>query len=151
MNEYVREYVKIESRARRRGNFLLTYGPWVLLLAALSIFGRVWTQTQGVRLVEELTQLKQQERELALTLEEHERAVVQLTTRERISAVAREGLHMDYPAEGEVTFLPVAVPPEPRADAIPARLPRPASGLAGFVREHLRGVINQEAYALSTM
>jgi cell division protein FtsL len=151
MNEYVREYVKIETQARRRGNFLLTYGPWVLLLAALAIFGRVWTQTQALRLVEELTRLKQEERELTLAREEHKRVLVQLTTRERISAVAREDLHMEYPAEGEVTFLPVAVAPEPREEAVPRRLRRPESGLAGFVQEHLRGVVNQEAYALSTM
>jgi cell division protein FtsL len=151
MNEYVREYVKIETRARRRGNFLLTYGPWVLLLAAVSIFGRVWTQTQAVRLVEELTRLKQEERELNLAQEEHNRVLVRLTTRERIAQVARESLSMDYPAEGEVMFLAVPASPEPRKDARPRRLRQPESGLAGFLEEHLRGAVNQEAYALSTM
>ncbi len=151
MNEYVREYVKIETRARRRGNFVLTYGPWVLLLAAASIFGRVWTQTQAVRLVEELTRLKQEERELAVAQEDHKRALVRLSTRERIALMARESLHMDYPAEGEVLFLPVAASPEPGPDVRPRRLERPESGLASFLKEHLRGAVNQEAYALSTM
>jgi cell division protein FtsL len=151
MNEYVREYAKIEKRARRRGSFVLTYGPWVLLLVGGSIFGRVWTQTQAVRLVQELTRLKQQERELVLGQEEQKRALVSLTTRERIARVARTELEMDYPAEGEVVFLPVAASPEASAPLAPRRLDQPESGFAAFLKEHLRGVVNQEAYALSTM
>jgi cell division protein FtsL len=151
MNEYVREYVKIESRARRRGNFALTYGPWVLLLAAASIFGRVWTQTQAVRLVEELTRLKQEERELTLAQDDHERALVRLSTRERIAQVARESLRMDYPAEGEVVFLPVAASPEPPEAEDPRHAALSERGLADFLKAQLRGAVNREAYALSTM
>ena len=151
MNEYVREYAKIERRARRRGNFLLTYAPWLVLLAGGAIFGRVWNQTQAVRLVEELAELKQEERELLLAQEEHRRAIVALGTRERIADVARRDLEMDYPAEGDVVFLPVAGAPE-APDAPPARrLARPESGLAAFLKSRLRGAAHREAYALDTM
>ena len=151
MNEYVREYAKIETRARRRGSFVLTYAPWVVLLAAGAIFGRVWNQTQAVRLVEELTRLKQEERELLLAQEDHQRELIRLTTRERISQVAREDLRMDYPAEQEIVFLPVAAatesPERPRA----RRLERPESGFVTFFKNRLRGIVNQDAYALGTM
>jgi cell division protein FtsL len=151
MNEYVREYVKIETRARRRGSFVLTYGPWVLVVAAGSIFGRVWTQTQAVRLVEELAVLAREERELTLAEEEHKRARVALTTRERIAQVARQDLRMDYPDEAEVVFLPVDASPEAPEAPRPHRPRPPDGGLAAFLKEHLRGVVNQEAYALDTM
>jgi cell division protein FtsL len=151
MNEYVREYTAIESRARRRGNFLLTYAPWLLLLAAAAIFGRVWNQTQAVRLVDELSLLKAEEREQLLIKEEHQRALTRLTTRERIAQVAREQLGMGYPSEQEVVFLPVPAAAEKAVPAPRPRLEQPASGFEAFLKERLRGIVNREAYALSTM
>ena len=151
MNEYVREYAKIENRARRRGSFLLTYAPWLVLLAVASIFGRVWNQTQAVRLLEELAALKAQERELLLVREDHERAVVRLTTRERVARLARRQLSMDYPAERDVVFLPVAGAPETPPRPAARRPARPETGFAAFLKSRLRGVVNREAYALGTM
>lgn len=151
MNEYVREYTKIESRARRRGSFLLNYAPWLVLLTAAAIFGRVWNQAQAVRLVEELAELRQEEHELLLARAEHERALVRLSTRERLAQVARRELRMDYPSEREVVFLAVPAPPEPRERRMPRRVERPESGFAGFLKDRLRGVVHREAYALSTM
>lgn len=151
MNEYAREYARIESRARRRGSFLLTYAPWIVLIAAGSIFGRVWNQTQAVRLIDELAGLKREERELLREREEHARSLVRLTTRERIAQVARDGLGMEYPAEDEIVFLPVAGGREVPPPAGPRRLDRPDEGILDFVRERLRGIVSQEAYALERM
>lgn len=151
MNEYVREYAKVERRARRRGSFLVTYAPWLVLLAAGSIFGRVWTQTQAVTLVEELARLKLEERETLLEQEERARALVGLATRQRIAHVARQRLGMDYPAQGEVVFLPVPAAAEPPAPARPRRIEPPENGLVAFLRGRLQGLVNQDAYALSTM
>jgi hypothetical protein len=151
MNEYVREYAKIEKRARRRGNFLLTYAPWLVLLTAAAIFGRVWTQTQAVRLVEQLGELKQEERDLRLAREEHERALVRLTTRPRLARVARERLGMDYPDEQEVVFLPVAASPERVPPPAPPRAEPAESGFVAFLKSRLQGVVGGEAYALDAM
>ncbi len=151
MNEYVREYAKVERRALRRGRFLVTYAPWLVLLAAASIFGRVWTQTQAVRLVDEVTRMKAEERETLLAREERERRLVGLTTRERIADVAREELRMDYPTEGEVVFLPVPAAAQPAAAARPRRIAPRENGLVAFLRGRLQGLVNQDAYALSTM
>jgi hypothetical protein len=151
MNEYAREYAKIELRARRRASFLLTYAPWIVLLTAGAIFGRVWSQTQALRLVEELASLKQEERELLLQRDEHERALVQLSTRARIAVVAREELGMEYPASTDVVLLPVAAPAEEHASAAPRRLERPATGLLAFLQDRLRGIVSRDAYAFGAM
>ncbi|MFN2431910.1 MAG: hypothetical protein ABR599_03670 [Gemmatimonadota bacterium] len=151
MNEYVREYAKVERRARRRGSFVLVYVPCLVLVAAAAIFGRVWTQTQAVARIEELTALQDEERELRLVQQEHGRALVGLTTRERLAGFARERLGMEYPAERDVVFLPVAGAPEAAEPLPPRRLEPPSSGLVAFVEEHLRGLVNRDAYALSTM
>lgn len=151
MNEYVREYAKIENRARRRGSFLLTYAPWIALLAALSIFGRVWSQTNAVRLVEEVARLSSEERELLLAQEEHKRTLVRLSSRERIASFARERLKMDYPGEEEVAFLPVAAPTETVEPPGPIRVERPEKSLMTFLERRLRGAVDQQAYARSSM
>lgn len=151
MNEYVREYAKVERRARRRGSFLLIYAPWLLVAAVGAIFGRVWTQTRAVELVEEVATLRAQERELQTTNDELGRSLVELTTRERVSRAARESLQMVYPREDQVVFLQVEAPPEPQERTQPRRLAPAPTGLAAFVRERVRGLVNRDAYALGAM
>ncbi|MBA2565405.1 MAG: septum formation initiator family protein [Gemmatimonadetes bacterium] len=151
MNEYVRAYTRIESRAERRGSFARLYAPWLVLLTAAAIFGRVWNQTQAVRLADELTRLQTEERELLQTREEHERALIGLTTRERIARVAREDLGMSYPSEQEIVFLAVPGNAAVAEQEAPRRVERPPGGFVEFLAERLRGVVNREAYALSTM
>lgn len=150
MNEYVREYAKVERRARRRGSFLLVYAPWVVLLAGAAVFGRIWTQTQAVALVGELAALQAQARELATAQAEHQRTVVGLSTRGRLARIAREDLGMSYPDQREVVFLPVpgAGATEPAVEA--RRLAPEPGGLAARLQERLRGLVSRDAYALGT-
>lgn len=149
MNEYANAYARVERRARRRGSFVLNYVPWLLALAAAAIFGRVWTQARAVELVEEIAALSDEGRELSLAGEESRHRVVALTTRERIAREARTRLGMSYPDESDVVFLPVAASPEPAQRPTPGE-PAGPPGLAGFLEERLRGLVNEEAYALGT-
>ena len=122
-----------------------------MLLSALAIFGRVWNQTQAVRLVDELAALKKGERELVLEQEEQRRELLRLTTRERVAEVARHQLRMEYPTENEVVFLAVPGVAEAEVRSAPRRDSAPDEGFTAFFRKRLRGVVSREAYAISTM
>lgn len=48
MNVYVREYQRIERKARRRDSFTLRYLPIVLALAGAVVVGKIYLQSMTI-------------------------------------------------------------------------------------------------------
>lgn len=86
MNAYVREYQKIESRTRRRDNFLLRYLPILLLLAAGIVVGKIYLQSVAIRWSRDLIERNEAARDLELRNQELTRAIAGLKARSRSRA-----------------------------------------------------------------
>ena len=147
MNAYVREYQKIESRTRRRDNFLLRYLPILLLLAAGIVVGKIYLQSVAIHWSRELIERNEAARDLELQNQELTRAIAGLKARSRIARDAADRLGMVVPREQDVVWLPV-----------PARAPALAvvdageqkDGPAAVVREWLDALWQEEALALTS-
>jgi cell division protein FtsL len=107
VNTYVREYQKIERRARRRDNFLIHYLPTLLLLLGGVVVGKVYTQSVAIRWTHNLLELKQTVRDLEQENAELQRSMVTLSARERVAREAGEKLGMIARTEADIVWLPV--------------------------------------------
>lgn len=147
MNAYVREYQKIESRTRRRDNFLLRYLPILLLLAAGIVVGKIYLQSVAIRWSRDLIERNEAARDLELQNQELTRAIAGLKARSRVARDAADRLGMVVPREQDVVWLPV-----------PARAPALAvvdageqkAGPAAVVHEWLDALWQEEALALTS-
>jgi len=149
MNAYVSEYQKIESRTRRRDNFLLRYLPILLLLAAGIVVGKIYLQSVAIRWSHELIERNEAARDLELQNQELARTIAGLRARARVAREAADRLGMIVPREQDVVWL-----------TVPAAAPAPVPSLAdvGEQREGPMAVVQgwldalwqEEALALTS-
>ena len=107
MNVYVREYQKIESRTRRRDNFLLRYLPILLFVAVALVLGKIYIQSATLSWSDRLVDLKSEVRDLELENEELAREIGGLQTRDRVVTDAGNRLGMTVSEEADVVYLRV--------------------------------------------
>ena len=128
MNVYVREYEKIETRTRRRDNFLLRYLPILLLMAAGIVVGKIYVQSVAIRWSRDLIERNEAARDLELQNQDLTRAIAGLKTRSRVARDAADRLGMVVPGEEDVVWL-----------TVPARTPVAAVADAGQAEGGSRG------------
>lgn len=148
MNAYVSEYRKIETRTRRRDNFLLRYLPILLLLLGAAVIGKIYTQSVSIRWSHRVIELKNDARDIELQNEDLTRAIAALTTRERVARDASERLGMIIPTKDDIVWLPV-----PHRATLASGTPRPAdaAGSPGrAVQAWLDALLQEEALALTS-
>ncbi|MBW3660840.1 MAG: hypothetical protein KY397_04315 [Gemmatimonadetes bacterium] len=148
MNVYVREYQKIERRARRRDSFALRYLPIVLALAGAVVVGKIYLQSVAIEWSHGVIAKMEAVRDLEVANEELRRSIASLTTRERIAREAADRLGMVTPTETDVVWLPVL--DRSSRQAAPAPEAMPAPGPAARVAGWLDALWQEEALALTT-
>ncbi|MDX1624136.1 MAG: hypothetical protein R3199_09150 [Gemmatimonadota bacterium] len=152
MNAYVREYRKIERRARRRDNFLLRYLPIVLMLAGVVVVGKIYLQSLAIDWSRRTMERKDVVRDLELRNDELRRTIAGLSTRERLTREAGERLGMVSSTEESIVWLPVTdrssgeaasrSSPDERAGTL-------ATATVATVRTWLDALWQEEALALT--
>ena len=148
MNAYVREYKKIERRARRRDNFLIRYLPIVLLAAGGAVVGKIYLQSVTIEWTDRVVRRNAVARELALGNDEMRRALAALTTRERVAQDAGDRLGMVVPTEEDIVWLPVV--DRSSRPAAPARGAEEDRGAGATVYAWLDALWQEEALALTS-
>ena len=149
MNAYVSEYQKIESRTRRRDNFLLRYLPLLLLLAAGIVVGKIYLQSVAIGWSHELIERNEAARDLELQNQELARTIAGLGARARVAREAADRLGMVVPREQDVVYLTVPAP-------VPAVVPALADaeeqreGPVAIVQGWLDALWQEEALALTS-
>lgn len=148
MNVYVREYQKIERKARRRDSFALRYLPIVLFLAGAAVVGKIYLQSMTIEWSHRVMAKKETVHDLEVANEELRRSITSLTTRDRVVREAGERLGMVAPNENDVMWIPVLDrSPE---KAVPAREEPRESGPAARAAAWLDALWQEEALALTT-
>jgi hypothetical protein len=147
VNAYVSEYQKIESRTRRRDNFLLRYLPILLLLAAGIVVGKIYLQSVAIRWSHELIERNEAARDLELQNQELVRSIAGLQARARVARDAADRLGMVVPREQDVVWLTVPAP-APVAAVADAREQR--RGPTAVVQGWLDALWQEEALALTS-
>jgi len=147
MNAYVSEYQKIESRTRRRDNFLLRYLPILLLLAAGIVVGKIYLQSVAIRWSRELIERNEAARDLELQNQELTRAIAGLGARSRVAREAADRLGMVVPREQDVVWLSV---PARAAVTTVADVGEQRDGPASVVYAWLDALWQEEALALTS-
>ena len=147
MNVYVREYEKIETRTRRRDNFLLRYLPILLLLAAGIVVGKIYLQSVAIRWSRDLIERNEAARDLELQNQELTRAIAALKARSRVARDAADRLGMVVPGEKDVVWLtvPARTPVTAVADAV-----KPKGGAMAVMQGWLDALWQEEALALTS-
>ena len=147
MNVYVREYEKIETRTRRRDNFLLRYLPILLLLAAGIVVGKIYLQSVAIRWSRDLIERNEAARDLELQNQELTRAIAALKARSRVARDAADRLGMVVPGEEDVVWLtvPARAPVAAVADA-----GEPRGGAVAVMQGWLDALWQEEALALTS-
>lgn len=146
---YVREYRKIERRARRKDNFLLRYLPIVLALAGVIVVGKIYLESMAIEWSHRVVERKTVARDLELRNEELRRSLAALTTRERVAREAGERLGMVALGEKDIVWLPVAI--RPMEEAGDGRLePDRATSALAAARAWLDALWQEEALALTS-
>lgn len=147
MNVYVREYEKIETRTRRRDNFLLRYLPILLLLAAGIVVGKIYLQSVAIRWSRDLIERNEAARDLELQNQDLTRAIAALKARSRVARDAADRLGMVVPGEEDVVWLtvPARAPAAPVADAGTRR-----EGAVSVMQGWLDALWQEEALALTS-
>jgi hypothetical protein len=107
VNVYVHEYEKIETRTRRRDNFLLRYLPMLLLLAAGIVVGKIYVQSVAIRWSRDLIERNEAARDLELQNQELTRSIAALKARSRVARDAADRLGMVVPGDEDVVWLTV--------------------------------------------
>lgn len=148
MNVYVREYQKIERKARRRDSFALRYLPIVLALAGAVVVGKIYLQSMTIEWSHQVMAKKEVVRDLEIGNEELRRSIASLTTRERVVRDAGQKLGMVAPGEEDVVWIPV-LDRSPGKAAPVLEAPR-ESGPAARVAAWLDALWQEEALALTT-
>lgn len=147
MNVYVREYQKIERRSRRRESFVVRYLPILLVLAGVTVVGKIYTQSLAIAWSSRVIALNETARDLELENADLERTIASLTTRDRVARVAGERLGMVVPTEEDVLWLPVL---DRSASAPASREPTRSRGPRALVRDWLDALWQEEALALTS-
>ncbi|HJU87259.1 MAG TPA: hypothetical protein VJ788_07835 [Gemmatimonadota bacterium] len=147
MNVYVREYQKIETRTRRRDNFLLRYLPILLLLAAGIVVGKIYLQSVAIRWSRDLIERNEAARDLELQNQELTRAIAALKARSRVARDAADRLGMIVPGEEDVVWLtvPAAAPVTTVASASESK-----GGAVAVMQGWLDALWQEEALALTS-
>ena len=107
MNVYVREYQKFERRSRRRESFLVRYLPILLILTGASVVGKIYAQSVAITWSTRVIERNQEARDLEQQNADLERAIVALSSRERVVRDAGERLGMVVPPEDDLLWIPV--------------------------------------------
>ena len=150
MNVYVREYQKIEHRTRRRDSFALRYLPFLLLIAAAVVVGKIYVQSVALEWSRQVVAMQQEARDLELQNEDLVRSIAALTTRERVTRDAAGELGMIAPSGEEVVWLPVVEPSGGAAAATHARAADAKDrGVPAVVLGWVGGLWQEEALALT--
>jgi hypothetical protein len=147
MNVYVREYERIETRTRRRDNFLLRYLPILLLLAAGIVVGKIYLQSVAIRWSRDLIERNEAARDLELQNQELTRAIAALKARSRIARDAADRLGMVVPGEEDVVWL--TVPAQTPVAAV-ASTGDPKGGAVAVMQGWLDALWQEEALALTS-
>lgn len=148
MNVYVREYQKIERRARRKESFALRYLPVVLALAGAAVVGKIYLQSVAIEWSHSVMERREAVRDLEVANEDIRREIAALTTRERVTREAGERLGMVAPAEKDVLWLPVLDRSPDKA--VPARSEPVDAGPTARVAAWLDALWQEDALALTT-
>lgn len=148
MNVYVREYQKIERKARRRDSFLVRYLPIVLLLAGGVVVGKIYLQSVAIEWSNRVVERRQVARDLELQNEDLKRTIAALSTRERVARVAGESLGMVTPTEDDVVWLPVL--DRSPDGAVASRDDNGDLGPVATVRSWVDALWQEEALALTS-
>jgi hypothetical protein len=149
MNAYVSEYQKIESRTRRRDNFLLRYLPILLLLAAGIVVGKIYLQSVAIRWSHELIERNDAARDLELQNQELARTIAGLRARARVARDAADRLGMVVPREQDVVWLTVPAPPPAPVPSL-AAAGEQRQGPMAVVQGWLDALWQEEALALTS-
>jgi hypothetical protein len=149
MNAYVSEYQKIESRTRRRDNFLLRYLPILLLLAAGIVVGKIYLQSVAIRWSHELIERNEAARDLELQNQELARTIAGLRARARVAREAADRLGMIVPREQDVVWLTVPAPAPAPVPSLAAAGER-REGPMAVVQRWLDALWQEEALALTS-
>ena len=147
MNVYVREYEKIETRTRRRDNFLLRYLPILLLLAGGIVVGKIYLQSVAIRWSRHLIERNEAARDLELQNQELTRAIAALKARSRVARDAADRLGMVVPGEEDVVWLTV---PAPAPVTGVADAEEPKGGAVAVMQGWLDALWQEEALALTS-